>query len=680
MRLSSPVTVLSGVGGKRAQALAKLGIFTLEDLFYLMPRRYEDRRFPRPLCELQAGNAECAVAFVSEISGFNGKTEAVITDSTGSARVTWFTDKIAGFVREGMRLALYGPVNSYYIEPQFVHPEFEILYRSTQRPSIIGRIFPIYPANSELNQRAVKKLIDTAMNDYAEHCLKEFLPARVLQNYGMMSILEAVRQIHNPFDEKTFIRARNRLAFDELFLLQAGIILRRRNASGKFHARELKPGEKFASFTENLPFKMTDSQKAAVYEILDDTVSNYPMNRLLQGDVGSGKTLVAVCAMIAACDSGCQSAFMAPTEILAQQHYMKLARSLEPLGLNVALLTGSLKTSERREILAGLEDGSINIAVGTHALFSDGVKFHDLALVIVDEQHRFGVLQRNELASKGQAPHILAMTATPIPRTLIMSVYGDLEVSTLNELPPGRKPIKTIALPHSERKTLYGMIRKQVKEGRQVYWVCPVIDEGERGLSAVTSTYEHLHEAMPELRIAILHGRLDPSKKAGVMLGFVAGNIDVLVATVVIEVGVDVPNASMMVIQDAGQFGLSQLHQLRGRVGRGEAESVCVLLENEELTPEGRERIAAMVECSDGFELAERDLIQRGPGEICGTRQHGVTDFRVADLVRDEKILELARDEARKLLDDDPELKGEPLLRHEIFRRLGKVLELAATS
>ncbi|MBQ6418279.1 MAG: ATP-dependent DNA helicase RecG [Synergistaceae bacterium] len=678
-RLSSPATVLSGVGPKKAEALGKLGVFTLEDLIFLMPRRYEDRRFPKPLSELKPGNIECAVADVADISAFNGRTEAVLSDSSGIARAVWFTDKIADFVRRGMRLALYGPISDYYVEPQFSHPAFEILYEG-KTPTLIGKIFPIYPGTAELPQKAIKKFVDTVLETYSDSLLKDFLPSRILTHYKMMSLKEAVMTIHNPADEKQFIRARNRLSFDELFLLQAGIMLRRRALTGKYRANILKAGRIFREFSDTLPFKMTDAQRIAVYEILEDVEKPFPMNRLLQGDVGSGKTLVAIFAMLAACDSGVQSAFMAPTEILAQQHYMSLTRFLAPLGVRTALLTGSLKASERREILAGLYDGSINIAVGTHALFSGGVTFNNLALTVIDEQHRFGVLQRGELASKAKAPHVLAMTATPIPRTLIMSIYGDLEVSTLNEMPKGRKTIKTSALMPQEFKKVYGMIREQVHEGHQIYWVCPLIGEGERELANVIASYEMISSAMPEMRAAVLHGQLPIDEKSRVMSEFSAGNIDILVATTVIEVGVDVPNATMIVIQDAGQFGLSQLHQLRGRVGRGDSQSYCVLLENDDITDSGRERISAMVEISDGFELSERDLIQRGPGEICGTHQHGVTDFRVAELVRDEKILTLAREEAKSLLDDDPNLSGEPELKREILRRLGKVLELAAVS
>ena len=678
-RLSSPITLIDGIGPKKAEAFSHLGVHTLEDMFYFMPRRYEDRRTPKPLDSLTRGEYECAYAVVSEIGADYDKTRAIITNNSGSAEVIWFTDKIASFLREGMRLALYGKIDERSIVPRFVHPEFEIL-KPHSTPTIIGKVFPIYPATADLNQRTIRKFVDSALASFSEECLKDFLPRRVLKHYGMMSLREAILQLHNPSDERTFIRARNRLAFDEFYLLQAGVIMRRSLYSSSVKAKPLKPGEKFRAFMDTLPFSLTDAQRAAGYEVLEDMDSNTPMNRLLQGDVGSGKTIVAVIAVLAACDSGAQAAFMAPTEILAAQHYITLRKILEPLGLNVALLTGSLRASERRRILEGLSIGSVDAVVGTHALFSGDVEFANLGLAIVDEQHRFGVLQRGALAAKGQAPHVLAMTATPIPRTLIMSVYGGLGVSVLNELPPGRKEIHTISLIPPEAPKVYAMISERVKKGEQVYWVCPLIDDGERDLASVSSVYARLRNILPDLKISMLHGRMSVDEKSRVMQSFAEGKIDLLVATVVIEVGVDVPNATMIVIQDAGQYGLAQLHQLRGRVGRGEAQSLCVLLENAGITPEGRERVGAMVECSDGFELAEQDLRARGPGEVCGTHQHGVTDFRVADLVRDEKILRLAKKEAEELLREDPNLDSEPLLKHEIFRRLGEVLELAATS
>lgn len=676
-RLSSPLTVLEGIGPKKAGAFAKLRVFTLEDIFFFVPRRYEDRRITRKLADITPGGNECAEVMISELAVKPGRTEAIVTDESDSVRAVWFSDKIGRYLREGMRLALYGPVGEYQMMPQFLHPEFEILKHPSQKPKITGKIFPVYPGSSDLPPKTVSRFVNDAITRYAAKCLKEFLPSSILTHYHMMSRLEAVLQIHSPADEMTFIRARNRLAFEELFLLQAGIMMRRNSNSTKTHSGILKPGEKFKAFTENLPFTLTNAQRRAIHEVLSDIERPIPMNRLLQGDVGSGKTLVAASAIVTASDSGAQSAFMAPTEILAQQHYLTLSRTLGPLGLSVALLSGGMKSSERRKVLEGLADGSIDIIVGTHALFSEGVSWKNLALVIVDEQHRFGVLQRNALISKGLSPHVLAMTATPIPRTLILSIYGELEVSVLDEMPPGRKKILTRAMTASEINELVAMIREQVREGHQVYWVCPSIEEGERELASVASTYERLHELMPELNISMIHGRLNVDDKSRIMNDFSAGEIDILIATVVIEVGVDVPNANMIVIDDAGQFGLAQLHQLRGRVGRGNTQSVCILIQNDNITPEGLSRLSAMVSSCDGFELAEQDLAQRGAGELCGTHQHGVTDFRVADLVRDEKILLLARDEARNLMANDPELSGEPELKREIVRRLGSVLELA---
>ena len=580
-----------------------------------------------------------------------------------------------------MTLAICGAIDNNFLTPRFTHPEFEILNEDSQASSIIGKIFPVYHANSDMPQKSLRKLINSVVNKYASKCLIEFLPEKILSHYGMMTLSEAVRNIHMPSDSHDYIRARNRLAFDELFLLQSGIIMRRQKFSGHNNSQSLKPGANYNKFLQNLTFKLTSSQELAINEILDDLAKNTPMNRLLQGDVGSGKTLVAFAAMLACVDSGYQAALMAPTEILAWQHYEKLRKTLEPLGLKAGLLIGSLKTSERNQILAGLAEGSINIIVGTHSIFAERVNFSNLALVIVDEQHRFGVVQRNNLISKGLSPHVLAMTATPIPRTLIMSIYGDLEVSSLHELPPGRKRINTISFAPAQYRKVLELIHEAISRNEQIYWVCPLIDENdEKDLSAVTVIYEKLKNLLPDLNIAILHGKLSPDIKSQVMQDFSDGRINLLVATVVIEVGVDVPNATIIIIQDAGQFGLAQLHQLRGRVGRGKAQSTCILLEGRNITPEGKARITAMINISDGFKLSEQDLLQRGPGEFCGTRQHGVTDFHAADLIRDEKILLLARDEARNLMRQDINLDSEPALKHEIFRRLGRVLELAITS
>ena len=681
--LSSSVRCLHGVGEKRAEALIRLGIPTIRDLLFFFPRRYEDRRHLTPFDELYAGGFVCAVAEVLSLSASEGSapTSAFLTDGRGEIKAVWFNPHVSRVLTPGTRVALYGRVE-YYNGLQLANPEFEVLWEG-QDSQIIGHILPIYPATMDLPQKRLRKLIDDAIKEYSPQ-LADFLPEKIREKYGMKGLREAILELHHPKNGDAWIRARNRLAFDELFLLQTGLLLRRRaEAHSLKPSLALRPGRYFELFKNSLPFPMTRAQKRAIDEIFQDMRGGAAMNRLLQGDVGSGKTLVAVAALLAAADSGAQAAFMAPTEILAQQHYMRMKAMLEPLGVNVGLLTGSLRARERRSVLeslaSGEAEGGIQILVGTHALFSEEVSFANLGLVIVDEQHRFGVLQRNALLSKGDAPHVLVMTATPIPRTLTLSVYGDLDVSVLDELPPGRKPVTTVSM-RQEDPALAELIRERVRLGQQVYWVCPLIEEGEMPLSSVSSRVERLSTLFPDMSVEALHGRLSMEEKSKIMQRFADRELDLLVATVVIEVGMDVSNATVMVIEDAGQFGLAQLHQLRGRVGRGEAASVCVLLEGDGTTPEGHERIEAMINTSDGFALADADLKQRGPGEVCGVRQHGVTDFKVANLVRDRKILELARKEAQALLERDPALRTEPRLRVELIRKLGKTLHLAGTA
>ena len=680
--IEAPVTLLEGVGSKTAGALAKLNIHTLEDLFFYVPRRYEDRRKLTPLKNLVPGQNFCAIAKVIDCEIIHDRTEAVISDETNEIKIVWFTSKIGEFLSNGMNIALYGQASEFGGRIQVSHPKFEIL-RKNKSPTLIGNIVPIYSASSDITQNNIIKIINQALDYYSKDCLIEFLPQKILDKYGMMSFHDAIMEMHRPHDNSTFIRARNRLAFDELFLLQCGILLRR-NFYLRFAKKSItiKPGKYYEAFQKSLKFEMTNAQKRVIKEIFKDLDNNssMPMNRLLQGDVGSGKTLVAFSAILAAIDSGVQAAFMAPTEILAGQHFIKLQKSLEPLGLRAELLTGSLKQSEKNKILESLENGEINIIVGTHSIFAERVKFKELGLVIIDEQHRFGVLQRNALTSKGIAPHVLSMTATPIPRTIVMSVYGDLEVSVIDEMPPGRKKIKTISLFPQQFNELKKIIRQEISKNHQIYWVCPTIEEGERGLSAVTSRYDEITKLFPDVKIAMLHGQMSGDEKNNIMKNFSDGKIHMLISTIVIEVGVDVPNATLMIIEDAGQFGLAQLHQLRGRIGRGQAESTCVLLESAATTEEGHERISIMTKTSDGFELSEADLIQRGPGEVCGTHQHGVTDFRIADLVRDVKILKLAKNEANEIITQDPELTSETNLKKELLRRLANTLELAITA
>ncbi|MBR1671517.1 MAG: ATP-dependent DNA helicase RecG [Fretibacterium sp.] len=681
VELNSSVRYLRGVGERRAEALARLGVLTIEDILLFFPRRYEDRRRLTPLDELRPGESVCAVAEVLALAIPEGPApaSALLSDGRAAVRAVWFNPHIGRVLKPGVRVALFGRVE-YYNGIQLSNPEFEVL--TDQPPQLVGRIIPIYPAAASLSQKRIQSLVDDVFKTYGDR-LVDVLPAKIRKKYGMKGFREAVHELHHPSDARSWVKARNRLAFDELFLLQAGLLLRRASASAQRSVRSLSTGKHFEQFMKSLPFPLTRAQTRAIEEILEAMRGMRAMNRLLQGDVGSGKTLVALAAVLAAVDSGAQAVLMAPTGILAQQHYMTLHRLLAPLGICVGLLTGSLRAEERRTLLADLQAGELQVLVGTHAVFAEKVSFADLGLVVVDEQHRFGVLQKNALIAKGTAPHVLVMTATPIPRTLVLSVYGDLDVSVLDELPPGRKPVRTLSMKPEEEGALLTLIRTRVCLGQQVYWVCPLIEDSEEGradLSSVSSCCERLAKLLPGVRIEMLHGRLPMEEKIAAMRRFAEGEIDLLVATAVIEVGMDVPNATLMVIEDAGQFGLAQLHQLRGRVGRGEAESLCVLLEGQETTPEGRERIEAMLHLSDGFALAEADLKQRGPGEVCGVRQHGVTDFRVANLMRDHKILDLARREAQSLLREDPALDTEPLFRAALMRRLGKTLQLAGTA
>lgn len=681
--LTAPIRYLKGVGARVAELLARLGVHTVEDILYFFPRRYEDRRGLVPFRELRIGTTASAVAEVRAVSSsasrFGGPASAVLDDGSASIRAVWFNPHAARSLKPGMQLALYGRVE-YYNGVQLTNPEFEVL-EAGQPPELVGHIVPVYPTAAFLTQKRLRRLVATALEEYGGS-LDDFLPRRIRERHGMKGLTAALRELHHPSDPESWLRARNRLAFDELFLLQTGLAMRHAaDAALPERSLSLAPGQKFHTFKRSLPFSLTPAQQRVIGEIFRDLGSSIPMNRLLQGDVGSGKTLVAVAAILAAVDSGAQAVLMAPTEVLAQQHDIRIGRMLEPLGVRTALLTGTLHAPERRALLQALGAGEVHLLIGTHAVFTDEVNFLKLGLTVVDEQHRFGVRQKNALIAKGVSPHVLVMTATPIPRTLVLSVYGDLAVSTLDELPPGRQPVETLHMRTTDEVDLFRLIEGRIQAGQQVYWVCPLIDDEEgQGLDSVTSRCQRLTSALPGARIGVLHGRLPIEEKTSVMQDFVQRRLDLLVATVIIEVGLDIPEASMMVISDAGQFGLAQLHQLRGRIGRGTAKGLCVLLEGEATTPEGRERIETMLSTSDGFAIAEADLQQRGPGEVCGVHQHGVTDFRVANLLKDQKLLELARLESRQLLAADPELTGEPLLRSELKRRLGASLDLAGTA
>jgi ATP-dependent DNA helicase RecG len=662
-----------------------LGVKTIEDLLFFFPRRYEDRRNITPLSALVEGKTASVIA---EVVAFEKRpttrpgleiVSAFLSDGQDVAKAVWFNMPWWGdALAPGVRVALYGRVERRG-GLQLTNPEFEVLDDSD--PESVGRIVSIYPATAGLPPKRIRHIVSMALACYAPEIV-DFVPLEIRRKYAFRDLRESVLELHLPQGRESWLRARNRLAFDELFLLQAGLLLRKMRRAAAQKSPALKSGEKFQSFWQSLPFQPTGAQTRAVDEILSDLASDVPMNRLLQGDVGSGKTMVAVAALVTAVDGGVQAAFMVPTEILAQQHFFRLKNLLSRLGVRVDLLTGALSPRVRRQTLEAIASGEARIVVGTHAIFGEKVAFKELGLVVVDEQHRFGVLQKNALLAKTRSPHVLVMTATPIPRTLTLSIYGDLDVSVLDELPPGRKPVKTyrLGLSSAHRAKLRGFIRETVQRGRQVYWVCPLIEESEKlDVTAAYSRFQNLQEELPELRVALIHGQLPADEKESVMTAFGAGEIDLLVATSVIEVGVDVPNATVMVIENAAHFGIAQLHQLRGRVGRGDEESHCILLAGKS-TSQGAARLDAMLSSSDGFKIAELDLRQRGPGEICGVRQHGVTDFRVADLVRDHKLLEIARKEAAVLLEGDPELENAQPLAQALMSRLSATLDLAGTA
>lgn len=682
--LSSPVRYVRGVGEARERAFARLGVKTVEDLLFFFPRRYEDRRNITRLSGLVPDTTASVIAtvvvFEKRPTSRRGLEVATVLLSDGQdvIRAVWFNmPRLGDVLTPGTRVALYGKVERRG-GLQLTNPEFEVL--DEDDPQSVGRIVSIYPATAGLSPRWVRRIVLTALEHYLSE-VRDFVPETIKHRHNMGDLALAMMELHRPQGRASWLAARNRLAFDEFFLLQTGLLLRKKRHFLRNQVSGiLSPGEKYHAFLNSLPFRLTEAQSRSIREIASDLASGVPMNRLLQGDVGSGKTAVAMAALLIAVDGGAQAAFMVPTEILAQQHFFRLRGLLAPLGVPIGLLTGSLSGKERKGVLAAIACGEIRIVVGTHAVFGEKVVFGRLELVIVDEQHRFGVLQKNALRAKARSPHVLVMTATPIPRTLTLSIYGDLDVSILDELPPGRKPVKTIHLRPALVKRLLGFIRDTVREGRQVYWVCPLIDESEKmDLSNAISRFEALNTELPDLCVALIHGQLPADEKEAVMTAFSAGKVDLLVATSVIEVGVDVPNATVMVIEDATRFGVAQLHQLRGRVGRGDGESHCILLAGNS-TPEGTARIDAMLATSDGFKIAEMDLRQRGPGEVCGVRQHGVTDFRVADLVRDRKLLEVARRDAAELLEKDPKLEHEPQLARALMTRLGAALELAETA
>ncbi|KPL83271.1 hypothetical protein SE15_08555 [Thermanaerothrix daxensis] len=665
--LKAPLTVLPGIGPRYAQTLRQLGLETLEDLLYYFPRRYDDYSRLKPINRLRYGEEVTVIGTVQSVNNRDTRggrlnlTEVIVSDGTAALRVNWFNQPwLAKSITPGMQIVLSGRVDMYLGRLVMNSPEWEPL---EQEHLHTNRIVPVYPLTAKVTQKMLRRIMYQTVTFWAPR-IQDYLPEWVRQAGELVPLSHALLNVHFPESQDDLKAAQDRLAFDELFLLQLGVLQQKRawqaNTATIFEAPEAWLEEIIA----NLPFELTNAQRRVLEEIRQDLRAGRPMNRLLQGDVGSGKTIVAALAVAIVTRAGAQAAFMAPTSILAEQHYRNLLKLLAdsergtpvlPAG-NIRLLVGDTPETEKEEIRAGLADGSIKLVIGTHALIEDPVTFANLQLVIIDEQHRFGVEQRAALRLKGHNPHLLVMTATPIPRSLALTIYGDLDLSVMDEMPRGRQPVETHLLSPLERERAYSLIRSQVEKGYQAFIIYPLIEKGQNDETrAAVEEHERLQrEIFPDLRLGLLHGRLPPAEKERIMRAFRNGEFHILVSTSVVEVGVDVPNATVMLIEGANRFGLAQLHQFRGRVGRGNAKSYCLLIPETNDDVEN-ERLLAMVETNDGFVLAERDLQQRGPGEFLGTRQAGYSELRMASLAN-VHLIEKARRLAQTLFENDPDL------------------------
>ena len=680
LRLADRLDTLPGIGPARARGLEKLGLVTVEDLLRCYPRSYEDRRKFSTVAAAPVDVPVCLELLVAEpprLSRIRKGLELVkarLVDDTGSLTATFFNQTyMKDALRPGETYIVYGRVEGPPGRRQMTNPVCE----RSDRVRFTGCILPVYALTHGISNNLLAGLARRCVDECAGQ-LEEVLPGPLRREHALAAAEFACRNIHFPRDEEALELARRRLIFEELFYLTCGMALlrtRRDEAAGVPFA--IPPVEEFLAL---LPFPLTGAQRRVMDEIAADVSAGPPMNRLVQGDVGSGKTMVAAYGAWLAAKNGRQCALMAPTELLAEQHFRSLAPLLEQAGLRVGLLTGAVKGRARKELLAALAAGELDLLIGTHALLSEGVDYADLGLVITDEQHRFGVAQRAALSAKARRPpHVLVLSATPIPRTLSLVIYGDLDVSVIDELPPGRTPVQTFVVGEDKRQRMYGFVRKLVGEGRQAYIVCPAVEEGEdegAGLKAATTYAQGLQtEVFPDLRVGLVHGKMKPREKDAVMTAFAGGELDVLVSTTVIEVGVDVPNAALMVVENADRFGLSQLHQLRGRVGRGKHQSYCVLVTSTR-NPDSRARLKVLTKTTDGFQIAEEDLKLRGPGDFFGQRQHGLPQLRIADLAGDMRVLKEAQLAAQELLERDPGLKlpeHAPLLKqvHRLFEQHG---------
>jgi ATP-dependent DNA helicase RecG len=695
LKLDSPITAIKGISDKLEPRFRRLGVRTVRDMLYFFPRRHIDYSKRQSVATLEVGQEQTVVANIWQAQevrpGGRRSAEAVIGDESGNMKVVWFNQPyMARQLRTNAQYVFSGKVSLYKGIKVFIAPEYEIL--SGDDLTHTGRLIPVYSLTEGLSPRMVRRIIKEVVETCSPQ-LVDFMPQEVMAEAGLIGLQEAIMQAHYPDDDQAKDQARRRLAFDELFIIQLGVLSRRKDwrESGKANRIAAKDNV-LEPFLASLPYTMTGAQARSLNDIMSDLAKVKPMSRLLQGEVGSGKTVVAVAALLAAAASGYQGAFMAPTEILAEQHFSTISHILSNCGrldkdegslrtfsalldrpVTLALLKGSMKKSEKNAAYERIASGDVDIAVGTHALIQEEVEFKKLGLAIVDEQHRFGVMQRAALRQKGPNPHLLAMTATPIPRSLALTLYGDLDLSVIDELPAGRQVIKTKWLASDQREMAYRFIRKQVQEGRQAFIICPLISDSEAiEAKAAVSEHERLsREVFPDLKLGLVHGRLKPSDKENAMRNFRSGEFHILVATPVVEVGIDMPNATVMLIEGADRFGLAQLHQFRGRVGRGEHQSYCILLA-ESPSPESRERLSLLESVHDGFVLAEEDLRLRGPGDFFGIRQSGLPDLKMARL-SDMKLLELARKEAIKIFKVDSSLSSpeHKLLKEQMVRVWG---------
>lgn len=670
--MSKDIRYLKGIGEKRALLFNKKGIKTVEDLLYYFPRSHEDRSEMKEIADCQEGETVCvSVTVFSPVKDVRVRrnllvSTMIVSDQTGALNVVWYNNRyVKGQFFTGDEYILYGKITRNRGKMEMINPVFE--KRGKER--FTGKIVPLYPLTEGLTQKILQSSMELAIKDAGR--LEEYLPADIRDKYKLAELNYAMKNIHFPEDFESYNIARERFVFEELLILQLALSAHK-DDNTSLEGTVFEDIKCVRDFTDTLPFPLTGAQKRVLNEILKDCKSGRMMNRLVQGDVGSGKTAVAAAAIYTAVKNGHQAAMMAPTEILAAQHAQTLADFFKGMDINVVILTGSMKAKDKRNTYDMIMTGAADVVVGTHAIIQEAVEYKDLALVVADEQHRFGVEQRAKLVAKGNNPHMLVMSATPIPRTLALILYGDLDISVIDELPPGRKPVKTYAVGEKMRKRIYAFVEKNVQSGMQAYIVCPLIEETEKSdLQNAQALAEKLQSIFPDFTVGLMHGRMKPKLKDEIMTEFAQGDIQILVSTTVIEVGVNVPNANMMVIENAERFGLSQLHQLRGRVGRGGEQAYCILLAhgNNEVT---KKRMETMTISNDGFYISEQDLKLRGPGDFFGTRQHGLPEMKIANLFEDRDILALSQMAAKTILEEDPLLKSEKY--RGLKRRADKII------